>query len=132
MKRFLFVAALLLSTFAAAQSATRQFFAEGDNLAQRLVAFAVREDVADGDWLAHAAKATGEDEKAIAAATVRAAKFFLDLTRVRASPLEPLEAVATAAKPGQTMSDVLMAYVEARKLAANKSHAEAMATLRAR
>jgi len=140
MKRFLFVAALLLSPLAFAQPSTPDFVATGEHLARRFVAFAVRAEVADNDprvvqasdWLARAAKATGEEDRAIAAACARAARFLQDLTRVRATALEPLEALATAAKPGQAMSDVLLAYVEARKQTAGKSHAEAMAALATR
>lgn len=139
MRKFLFVAAFL-SQVALAQQSAPVFMAEGENLAQRLTAFALRQDVAAGDarvvqtkdWLAKAAKATGEDEKAVAAASVRAAKFFLDLTRMPATPLETLEAVARAAKPGEPMGDVLMHYVEARRAAPGKTHAEALQALGAR
>lgn len=138
MKRLLLVASFLLAPLAAAQPAAPQFFAEGDHLAQRFAAFALHTEMAEtdarvvqvGDWLARAAKATGEEDRAIAVACVRTAKFLLDGSRVRANPMEPLEALATAGKPGQSMSDGLMAYVEARKKAPNKTHAEAMATLR--
>lgn len=137
MKRFLLVAALLLSPLVAAQPSTPDFVAEGGHVAQRFVAFSLRMEVAEndprvvqaGDWLVRAAKATGEEDRAIAAACVRAARFFQDLTRVRANAMEPLEALATAAKPGQAMSDVLMAYVETRRRAAGKSHAEALAAM---
>lgn len=137
MKRFLLAVALLLPMLVAAQPSTPDFVAEGDHVVQRFVAFALRTEVAEndprvvqaGDWLARAARATGEEDRAVAAACVRAARFFQDLTRVRANALEPLEALATTAKPGQAMSDVLMAYVEARKSAAGKSHAEALAAL---
>ena len=137
MKRFLLLAALLLSALVSAQPSTPDFVAEGDHIAQRFVAFSLRAEVAEddprvaqaGDWLARAAKATGEEDRAVAAACVRAARFFQDLTRVRANALEPLEALATAAKPGQAMSDVLMAYIEARSKSAGKSHAAALATM---
>ena len=140
MKRFLLAAALLLSTLAAAQPSTPDFVAEGENVARRLAAFALREEVAETDlrvvqtrdWLSRAARLTGEEDRAIAAACVRAARFFQDLTHVRANPLEPLEALAKTTKPGQTMSDVLLAYVEARKRADGRSHAEALAALTAR
>lgn len=138
MKRLLLVASFLLAPLAVAQPATRQFFAEGEHLAQRFAAFALRAEVAEtdarvvqvNDWLARTAKATGEEDRAIAAACVRTAKFLIDSARIRANPMEPLEALATATKPGQSMSDGLMAYVDARKKAPNKTHAEAMAALR--
>jgi hypothetical protein len=138
MKRLLLAVLMLVSLPLAAQPASPHFLADGAHLAQRFTAFALREDVAEADprvartrdWLARAAQATGEEEGAIAAACVRTAKFLQDGARVRASALEPLEALATAAKPGRTMSDGLMAYVEARKQAPDKSHAAAMAALR--
>ena len=138
MKHLLLAVFLLISLPLAAQHAGPHFAAEGDHLAQRLAAFALRENVADNDprvvqaddWLARAAAATGEEDRAVAAACVRTAKFLLDGTRVKAHALEPLEALATAARPGATMSDGLMAYVRARQQAPNKSHAEAMAALR--
>lgn len=130
-------AVLLPAPPVAAQPTTPAFVADGENVAQRLVAFALRTDVAANDprvvqardWLARAAKATGEDEPAVAASCVRAARYFRDLTHTAASPLEPLEAIAKAAKPGQAMSDVMMAYIEARRQAPNKSHAEALTAI---
>lgn len=139
MKRLLSALLLSVSIGALAQPAGPHFLAEGDNLAQRLAAFALHEEVGEkdarvvqvADWLARAAKATGEEDRAIAASCVRTAKFLLDGSRIKASALDPLEALATLGKPGQSMSDGLMAYVAARKAAPNKTHAEAMAALRA-
>lgn len=136
----LLAAVLLASPVVRAQPSTPHFVAEGENVAHRLVAFALGAEVAEDDsrvvkareWLARTAKATGEDERAIAASCVRAARYFLDLTRVRASPLETLEGVASIAKPRLAMSDALMNYVEARRKTAGKSHAEAMAALGAK
>ena len=140
MKRFLLVAALLFAPLAAVQAAPSFILAEGDDVAHRLTAFSLRAEVAANDprvaqardWLARAVKATGEEERAIAAACVRTAKYFQDLTRVRATPLETLEALATTAKHGQAMSDVLLAYVETRRKLDGMGHAQALAALGAR
>lgn len=137
MKTVLLLATLLFSGLAAAQPSTPFFVAEDDNVALRFTAFALRTELAatdarvvrTRDWLTRAAQSTGEDERAVAAACVRAARFFQDLTRQPANALEPLEALARTAKPGEPMGDVLLHYIEARKQAADKSHAAALNAL---
>lgn len=136
MKRIIAVALALVSLAAAADPA-KVTVLESDDLARGIVAAAVRDDVAPTDprvgaargWLAKAAKTYGEDPKAIAAHCERSARWFLDLTRSRATPLEMLEALALPAKPDATMQDAMRAYIEARRAAPGKTHAEALKTL---
>lgn len=136
MKRLLAIAALLLSLGAVAEPA-KVTVLESDDLARGIVAASLREEVAAGDprvapardWLAKAAKTYGEDPKAVAAHCERTARWFLDLTRSRATPLEMLEALALLAKPGTTMQDAMRGYIEARRAAPGKTHAEALAKL---
>lgn len=134
----LFAAILLALSFsAAAERPARVTVLEGDNLAQSIVAASLREDVAAGDvrvkqaraWLDKAVAVTGEEEKAVAAFSERTARWFFDISRSRATALEMLEALALLAKPGTTMNDTLRGYIEARRAAAGKSHAEALKAL---
>lgn len=83
-------------------------------------------------WLRKIAEATGESEEQVAAATIKLNRFLLDALRVRAIPLEPLEGMAAIAAPGKTLSDLTRGYFEARRDAADKSHAAAMVTLMGR
>ena len=137
MKRLLAVACLLLSFAAAAERPARVTVLEGDNLAQNIVAASLREDVAAADarvkqaqaWLEKASAATGEEAKAVAAFSERTARWFFDISRSKATALEMLEALALLAKPGTTMNDTLRDYIEARRAAAGKSHAEALKAL---
>lgn len=134
----LFAAILLALSFsAAAERPARVTVLEGDNLAQNIVAASVREEVAAGDarvkqaraWLDKAVAITGEEEKAVAAFSERTARWFFDISRSKATSLEMLEALALLAKPGTTMNDTLRGYIEARRAAAGKSHAEALKAL---
>lgn len=137
MKRTLAIACLLLSLGAHAERPARVTVLEGDNLALNLVVASVREDVAPNDarvvqaraWLDKAVKVSGEDEKAVAAQSERTSRWFFDLTRTKATALEMLEALAVLGKAGTPMQDTMRDYVAARRQTANKSHAEAMATL---
>jgi hypothetical protein len=136
MKRFLALALLVFSLGAAAERPARVTVLEGDNLALNIVAASGREDVAAGDplvakargWLNAAVKSSGED--AVAAQCERTSRWFFDLTRTRATTLEMLEALAVLGRSGTPMQDTLRDYVAARRQTADKSHAEAMATLR--
>ncbi len=136
MKRSLAVAAVLFSLAAAADPA-KVTVLEGDDPARGIVASSLREDVGAADprvvsaraALAKAAKAYREDEKAVAAHCERTARWFLDMTRTRATPLEMLEALALFAKPGLTMQDAMRNYVEARRATTGRTHAEALAKL---
>ncbi|MDP2811289.1 MAG: hypothetical protein Q8O34_14185 [Rhodocyclaceae bacterium] len=112
---------------------------DGD-LARQLTAASLKEDVAENDkrvlqsraWFDKVVKATGEDEKAVAAQCQRTAMYILDLTRVRATPVEVLEALALHAKTAGSMQDAALAYVNARRAAPDKSHAAALAALATR
>ena len=136
MKLAIVVLSLLLSCAAVADLA-KVTVLDSDDLARSIVASSLREDVAASDprvaaarpWLAKAAKTYGADEKAIAAQCERTARWFFDVTRSRATPLEMLEALALMAKQGVTMEDAMRGYVEARRAAAGKTHAEALAKL---
>lgn len=136
MKLAVAVFSLLLSCAAAADPA-KVTVLDGDDLARSIVASSLREDVAAADprvsaarpWLAKAAKTYGVDEKAVAAHCERAARWFFDVTRSRATPLEMLEALALTAKPGMALEDAMRGYVEARRATAGKTHAEALAKL---
>lgn len=136
MKALIAVAVALLS-FAACADPAKVTVLEGDDLARGIVAASLREDVAAGDarvgaargWLAKAAKTYGEDPKAVAAHCERTARWFFDMTRSRATPLEMLEALALPAKPGTTMQDAMRGYIEARRATSGKTHAEALKRL---
>lgn len=136
MKLAIAVLSLLLSCVAAADPA-KVTVLDSDDLARSIVASSLREEVAAADsrvaaarpWLAKAAKTYGVDEKAVAAHCERTARWFFDVTRSRATPLEMLEALALMAKPGVTMEDAMRSYVEARRSTAGKTHAEALAKL---
>jgi len=73
--------------------------------------------------------ATGETEMAVAAACTRAARFIFDATRSPATPLDVLDGLL-AQKVRAPMSDAIGRYVEARRNAAGKTHAEAVAALK--
>lgn len=105
--------------------------------AQRLVELSLRQEVTAADplvvqtWaqLKKAAKASGEDEQAVAAASVRAARFIFDATKAPATPLDVVDAVAAKGR-GRPLSDTIGAYVEARRNSAGKTHAEALAAMK--
>lgn len=137
MKRILAVACLLCSLSAFAERPARVTVLEGDNLALNIVAASLREEVAPADarvkqargWLDKAVAVTGEDEKAVAAFSERTARWFFDATRSKATALEMLEALALLAKSGTPMQDTLRDYIQARRNAAGKTHAEALKAL---
>lgn len=109
----------------------------GAGVARRLVELAAKQEVAASDprvaqtqaQLKKATQATGESEQAVAAACTRAARFLFDATKAPATPLEVLDALAAKGK-GRPMSDTVGAYVAARRNAAGKTHAEAMAAMK--
>ncbi|MFC5302409.1 hypothetical protein [Azospira restricta] len=109
----------------------------GSGVAQRLVELSTKDEVAATDprvaqaqaQLKKAAKATGESEQAVAAACTRAARFIFDATKSPATPLDVLDALA-AKGAGRPMNDSVGAYVAARRNAAGKTHAEAMAAMK--
>ena len=79
--------------------------------------------------LEQVSKRSGEDATAILAACRRYAGHLCDAAHIRASQLELLAALDTYGKTGQSINDTLQAYVAARKAAADKTHAAAMAAL---
>jgi hypothetical protein len=130
----------LLSLFlpaSAGAAAPHAAAAAGESIPQRWVSLAAKQDVAENDprvarakaQLAKAMKATGEAEQAVAAACTRAAGFIFDATRSPATALEVLEALAEKGA-GRPMSDTIGRYVAARRNAAGKTHAEAMAAFK--
>ncbi len=138
MRIVLAVAGLLFSFAAiAAENPARVTVLEDDNLGLNIVAASQRENVAPADprvkqaqaWLDRTTAVTGEDGKAVAAACERTSRWFFDATRHRATPLEMLEALALLAKSGTPMQDTLRDYIQARRAAAGKSHAEALAAM---
>lgn len=109
------------------------------NPAHFIVAFPGGQSVPDNDpriiktrsRLKQVAQVTGEEEEFIAVRCVKLARYIFDALRVQATPTEVLEAVALHAKAGTQISDTTNNYFQARRLAPNKTHAEAMATLAA-
>lgn len=82
-----------------------------------------------GAWLAKTAAASGLEEEQVAASSIKLSRYLFDALQVRATPMETLEALARFTAKGKPISDTTAAYFEARKTAAGKSHAEAMAAL---
>lgn len=82
-------------------------------------------------WLKQVSAATGENEEQVAAACMKLVKFMMDGPRVRALPAEVLEGLALQAAPGKPLSELTTGYYEARRAAPDKSHAGAMAALKA-
>lgn len=105
--------------------------------ARRLVELTLKEEVAPADprvtqaqaQLNKAAKLAGEDVQAVAAASIRAARFLFDATKAPVTPLDVLDAVAARGK-GRPLADTVGAYVEARRNSSGKTHAEAMAAMK--
>jgi hypothetical protein len=96
---------------------------------------ALGNDVAESDarvvrtrgQLEQVAKVTGETPEAVAAACVRTAGWFFDVTRTRATSLEMLDALVKLARAGTPMQDTLREYIQARRQVAGHGHAEALA-----
>lgn len=137
--RSLFLLFCLLPVLAiAAASPLESVTASGaESIPQRMVSLAAKQDVAASDprvarasaQMTKAMKATGETEQAVAAACTRAARFIFDATKSPATSLDVLDALAEKGA-GRPMSDTIGRYVEARRNAAGKTHAEAMAALK--
>lgn len=83
-------------------------------------------------WLKKIAEATGENEEQVAASAMKLSRFFHDALRVRALPIEALEGMALLAAPGKPLGELTSGYYEARRNAADKSHAAALAALKQR
>lgn len=126
------------STSAPAQtSALEQPIDLADNPAKFIAAFPDNQGIADSDpriakarsQLQKVANATGEAQDIIAARCVKLARYLFDSVHVQATPVEVLEALALHARTGTSLSDTSSRYFQARRLAPNKTHAEAMAAL---
>lgn len=108
-----------------------------DAVAQEMTALSLDHPVAADDpavsktraMLEQVSKRSGEDATAIFAACRRYAGHLRDAAHIRASQLELLAALDTYGKAGQSINDTLQAYVAARKAAADRTHATAMAAL---
>ncbi|MCX8085290.1 MAG: hypothetical protein N3C63_00165 [Rhodocyclaceae bacterium] len=80
-------------------------------------------------WLKQIAEVTGESEEQVAASAMKLARFLYDALKERALPLEALEGMAAQAGAGRSLSDLTSGYFNARRQAADKSHAGAMRLL---
>lgn len=108
------------------------------NVPQRLVEVSVSQEVPVSDprvaaareQLVRVAKATGENEQAVAYACMRNARYIFDATRQRVTPLEVLEALAKHAPAGKPLNDATQRYSTLR-VQQKLGHAEAMAALAA-
>ena len=108
-----------------------------DNPARFIVAYPGDQSVTDSDLrvtqvrnkLRQIAQASGESEDLIAARCVKLARYIFDILRVQATPSEVLEALALHVRTGNSLSDMSNKYFQARRLAPNKTHAEAMTAL---
>lgn len=138
MRSFLLLSCLLPALAIAAASPLESVTASGnESIPQRMVSLSTRQEVPENDprvvrakaQMAKAMKNTGETEQAVAAACTRAARFIYDSTKSPASSLDVLDALVEKGA-GRSMSDSIGRYVEARRNAAGKTHAEAMAALK--
>lgn len=128
---------LLLAAFVVGPASAAGASTPTDELAQRLTAMSVRQELAENDprvaqtrkLLDKAVKLSREEPVAIAAACSRYAGHLFDSIHVSATALELLEALATFGKAGKPISETLQGYVAARKAAPARSHVEAMAAL---
>lgn len=127
----------LLFFFAGSACAADGVAVAGDDVAQRIAAASVKQEVAADDprvaqtrkLLDKAVKLTREEPMAIAAACSRYAGHLFDSIHERATALELLEALAAFGRSGRPMNETLQDYVAARKVAPGKSHVEAMTKL---
>jgi hypothetical protein len=135
MKRLLALVCLCLAAAAFAERPARVTLVENERLAQAIVSGSLGTSVtADdarvvqtGTWLKEIATRSGEDDKAIAAQCERTSRWFFDLTRTRATPLEMLEALALLGKAGTPIQDTLRDYIAGRRATAGKTHREGLA-----
>lgn len=109
----------------------------GSNPAQGMANLSAGQELAANDprvvqaqaWLKQAAKAAGEEEGFVANSCIKVARHIFDAAKVRALPLEVLEALAKFAPAGTPIGDTTRRYFEARRDSPNKSHGEAMAAM---
>lgn len=108
-----------------------------DEAADRLTSASIKEEIAPNDprlaqtrvQLNKAAKLAAEEPAAVAAACARYAGHLHDSAHLPATPLELLEALSRFGKAGKPMNETLQDYAIARKAAAARSHAEALAAM---
>jgi len=136
MRLLSFLFALLLVPAALAATPLEIVTDDAGSIAQRLLTLSTQQEVPATDArvaptqakLTKVAKATGETEQAVAAACTRAARFLFDATRTPATPVDVLEGLA--AKGGsRSLSDMVGAYVAARRNSSGRTHAEALAAM---
>ncbi|MCL2829966.1 MAG: hypothetical protein FWD77_04410 [Betaproteobacteria bacterium] len=77
-------------------------------------------------WLAKVSQNTGETPDAIVHACMRNARYLFDAGKVRAAPVELLEALNTHSSATEPLNDTLHRYDAARLAAPKSSHADAM------
>lgn len=65
-------------------------------------------------WINQVIKATGEEGESVAAASVRLSRYLFDVTKIRVSPLEVLEAVAKYAPAGKPLNETTQRYFDLR------------------
>jgi hypothetical protein len=128
---------LLIAMFFNGQSLAAGSTSPADEVAQRMTALSVRQEVADTDsrvaqtrkLLDKAVKLTNEDPIAVESICSRYVGHLHDSAHIEAAPLELLEALVTFGKAGKPMRDTLQDYAAARKSVPTRGHAEAMAVL---
>lgn len=121
------LSALLLTAGLSLATAAAVFAAPSDDVAQRMTALSVRQEVAESDprvtqtrkLLDKAVKLTHEDSITVAAACSRYVGHLYDSAHIEATPLELLEALVSFGKPGAPMQDSWQAYAAARKAASS-------------
>ena len=92
------------------------------DVARRLLEVSLREDIPDThprlaqtrEQLQRVAKASGQNENAIAQICMRNARYAFEASRTDVRPLEVLEAAARFHKAGQPLSETTQRYVALR------------------
>lgn len=108
------------------------------DVAQRFLEVSLREDVPPNhprlaqtrEQLQRVAKASGENENAVAQICMRNARFVFDAARIDVRPHEVLEAAAKYAMAGKPLSETTQRYVQLR-LHQKLDHAGALAQMAA-
>lgn len=108
------------------------------DIAQRFLEVSLREDIPPNhprlaktrEQLQRVAKASGENENAVAQICMRNARYVFDAGRIDVRPHEVLDAAAKYAVAGQPLSETTQRYVQLR-LHKKLDHAGAMAQMAA-
>ena len=111
-----------------------------DDIAQRMTELSAKQVIAANDprvtqtrtWLDKVVKRSQTSPIAVEAACARYVGHLHDAAHIKATPLELLEALANFGKADKPIPEILQDYVQVRKTAAGKTHAEAMAVLGAK